>query len=806
MAIGSRPFYLVLTVFLFSQVVSSLWPRHYLQQHPSLHPQPGLSWLNKRSFDDPTNIQCQDVWAHPDRCAFVKAYCEDYPAGLVNYLHFYFCDLANAPAVAVVILAIWMSFLFGFVGVAACDFFCPNLSTIAKKLHLSESMTGVTFLAFGNGSPDVFSTFSAMGAGSASLAIGELVVLDGKITFLESIILVMYYFFYVAFVVTGNWWHQRVKTERELEQHARNLYQDDEDDEDAEPADYDEERGLLSHEAGRKPHLGVPKISTFAVAGPYDAYEESEEELDDGYISPGHLSADRTLVSSVEDSDVNMQQHNRPLSQHSGGVENAISLRPSGASVIRRKPSLVAAVEFNDVVRSLSLSGCKSRLTSYDPSYYGPKSPSVHKRHSTPRPASSNAASSRALSVRSGHSQEGGPSVGNHEQQSTGLIVEGESIATSPLPMDHDSDALFEEAMMRHSLILPDHHDASNQHLGHIHHHQRHNGENTSKNGPWSWVRCKEVMKDLQPIYFPTLLDWDDKSPMVKFMALTSIPMVFLLTLTLPVVEIRDNDDEEDEAKMTATANIDAPDSTVTTLPPPLIVVGEPNERVDTEYDGWCRTATTIQMLLAPIFFAAVISSAAEYGYIPVLIAFVIGSIMSTTVYYTSTEEKPPRFYGALCFVGFLVAITWIFLVANEVVGVLQAFGMIFGVSDAILGLTIFAMGNSLGDLVANITIARMGFPRMAFSACFGGPLLNMLLGVGISGTYMTLKTGTHIPLEISPTLFVSLVGVLLTLVAALIFVPRNGYMMGRQWGWFLLTVYTICTVTNVVVEVTLTK
>lgn len=26
---------------------------------------------------------------------------------------------------------------------------------------------------------------------------------------------------------------------------------------------------------------------------------------------------------------------------------------------------------------------------------------------------------------------------------------------------------------------------------------------------------------------------------------------------------------------------------------------------------------------------------------------------------------------------------------------------------------------------MANITIARMGFPRMAFSACFGGPLLS---------------------------------------------------------------------------------
>jgi len=71
----------------------------------------------------------------------------------------------------------------------------------------------------------------------------------------------------------------------------------------------------------------------------------------------------------------------------------------------------------------------------------------------------------------------------------------------------------------------------------------------------------------------------------------------------------------------------------------------------------------------------------------------------------------------------------WILMIVNEVVGVLQVsllslshhrleletdwvlgfgktFGHIFGISDAILGLTIFAMGNSLGDLVANATVA----------------------------------------------------------------------------------------------------
>lgn len=121
------------------------------------------------------------------------------------------------------------------------------------------------------------------------------------------------------------------------------------------------------------------------------------------------------------------------------------------------------------------------------------------------------------------------------------------------------------------------------------------------------------------------------------------------------------------------------------------------------------------------------IGAAGENHLVPVLAALGVGILMSATVFFLSTETKPPKFYEAFAFVGFLVAMTWIFVVANEVVGILQAVGLILGISDAILGLTVFAMGNSLGDLVSNITIAKMGFPQMAFSACFGGPLLSKL-------------------------------------------------------------------------------
>ncbi|KAI8600231.1 Sodium/calcium exchanger protein-domain-containing protein [Dissophora ornata] len=801
MALGAKPFYLFLIVFLFVQTLSLLWSRNRL---PAATPASfTTSLLSKRSLDP--EIQCEDVWSHSDRCAFVEQYCADYPAGLINYLHFYFCDLSRVPAVAVAILCFWIVFLFGFVGVAASDFFCPNLSTIAKQLHLSESMTGVTFLAFGNGSPDVFSTFSAISAGSGSLAIGELVgaasfitsvvigsmaiikpfkvsrapflrdvsffagcvlftlyaVTDGKITFLESVFLIVYYVLYVAFVVFGNWWHQRVKSERELEELARNLYQDDDNIDDDDDGEQSEllDNGQAPLIAGRtRRGSKPPNIITGFAPGPYDPYEDEEHE-DDGE-----------------------------------GVQDSISLRPPGAPAFKRRPSLISAIEFNDVVRSLTLSGSRGLIASYDPSYYGPRSPRSPRFHrpQSSRPISSSTSLidgprptsplSAASTPRDGHL------TPNGSENRAALV-------SSPVPMDPDQDqsgSHFEQALLRHSLILPDHHDPANHHLGHVHHQSPLLAPPELQAQNTDFYGILEFMKIVKPIYFPTLIDWDEKSPFVKFLAVTSIPMVLLLTLTLPVVELSDEDEE-------------STDDQNSSMRPPKITIGDEVDQ-GSRYEGWSRTATTTQMLLAPIFIATVVTSAFQEGYIAILGAFGFGACLSFLVRHFSTEEQPPRFYGALCFVGFFVAIGWIFLVANEVVGILQAFGMIFGVSDAILGLTIFAMGNSLGDLVANITIAKMGFPRMAFSACFGGPLLNMLLGVGISGTYMTVKTGTHIPLTVSPTLFVSLIGVLLTLFASIIVIPRSGYMMTRSWGWFLLAIYTGCTTLNVVIEITTSK
>lgn len=60
---------------------------------------------------------------------------------------------------------------------------------------------------------------------------------------------------------------------------------------------------------------------------------------------------------------------------------------------------------------------------------------------------------------------------------------------------------------------------------------------------------------------------------------------------------------------------------------------------------------------------------------------------------------------------GFFIAATWIDTIADALVGLLQFLGTISRIPASILGLTVLAWGNSMGDLSANLAMARKGMP-----------------------------------------------------------------------------------------------
>ncbi|KAH8657419.1 Sodium/calcium exchanger protein-domain-containing protein [Tricladium varicosporioides] len=1005
--------------------------------------------VQKRAIED-SNIrrllkrdeECRLVHHAEDKCAFIKANCPDEEAGLLSYLSLYYCNLNSAKPAAFIILVLWLGLLFTTIGIAASDFFCINLSTIASILGMSESMAGVTFLAFGNGSPDVFSTFAAMSSHSGSMAVGELIgaagfitavvagsmalvrefkvgkktfvrdvgffivaasfsmifLSDGSLQMWECCAMIGFYVFYVVIVVVWHWYLSRRRVRRERDAVARGHYlamaneeievsEENADDEDAPTGRgrYRDSEDFDALEGGSTP--GYASLSQLG--------EDSDEDGDEGM----HLAAEmtssmrvmrptgsrRNTITPIRPSLVGALEFRSVLSslqKARGSHARPIHLRrysddPSGANSLARHSLPIPASEpYSDAassivvtqpddierppsagpttrIRAVSMNDADSVAHSHPaiftvaavpdigvvaatPTF--PRGPDLNGRggantespvqHPPPSPTFSlspppSDVGSRGVSPSPSHerrfretlappeagfpgvhhlrvdfikdrqtresSVENSPRTGSREQQRPRLTIPGSesrdssrSRTLSPVtqfPVYMDSPLpMSSQSSKPPSLLLPEHaltHDSSNTDHDFQHQHQ----EKPIRWWPYRFLPSPYV---LLSTLFPTLSMWQEKSIWDKFVSVISTPSIFLLAITLPVVESESQEEEVIEQPIideriprtrarTASVPLLIPDSPSLDIEPEWVryrratdahAYGHQSPQINsltghgsavvavsaehlhqhsqpspqkysstpplehlpitthTSNGDWNRWLVSLQIFTAPLFTVFIIwaNSESDFGSLVRLILYsLLGSLVAFGILvFTTTPYKLPKYRSLLCFLGFVVSIAWISTIANEVVGVLKAFGVILGISDAILGLTIFAVGNSLGDLVADITVARLGYPVMALSACFGGPMLNILLGIGVSGLYMTITEANHkhtkhpekkihykpYHIEVSRTLIVSAITLLITLVGLLIAVPMNKWIMSRRIGWGLITLWSVSTVVNLGVEI----
>ncbi|KAI0368024.1 hypothetical protein BV20DRAFT_1023461 [Pilatotrama ljubarskyi] len=721
-----------------------------------------------------------------DQCSHVKETCAMERTFLdIGYLEWYFCaDLPLRPLLFVG-YALWLGFLFSTLGISASDFFCPNLGTIAHLLGLDENVAGVTFLAFGNGSPDMFATFSAMRSNSGGLAIGELlgaaafittcvvgsmciikpfkvipgpflrdvgfftvavsillvVLWDNKLEAWEAAAMVVLYVVYVTSVVLGSWWKRRQEKRRRYEALIRSEYAEEE-------PYHDEETYADEPESS-------PTPNTLRVDSGSSNYSRARAI---SHPEPPRLGLHTDLPP-------------RPRTRSSSPSSTRLSHMPSF--------SLVGALEFRRVVNSLQKDSASAHLSAFD-SPLTPYAASHHRRVRT--------TSGSRTPLRTPH-RHGGDLEQDPWDAALGVPL---SDCSPPIIVAPTITEEPQDVGERTPLPSISHTPASPI--------SETDSESQTFVQPSRRERAWGTLAHVGHILFPTLHNFGSKSFLGKVAGVFAAPAVMMLTLTLPVVVTAYEDPAATEKRLSGSTTegrlVDFEEEGVERA---LIAEDEvEGEMHEMTFNKWLLA---VQCCLGPLFCAAVMLDDVQYEGWWLLAVGTAGFTAGVLVAVFAKSGTSRASQLARCAMGFTVAVIWIMAIADEVVKVLQTFGFIFGLSDAIIGITIFAIGNSLADLVANMSVAVFA-PVMGFSACFGGPMLNILLGVGISGSYIVRETGHAYPLHFSPTLVITGTGLLALLVATLVFVPLNGYHLPRSWGITLICAYLCLMVANIVVEV----
>ena len=145
---------------------------------------------------------------------------------------------------------------------------------------------------------------------------------------------------------------------------------------------------------------------------------------------------------------------------------------------------------------------------------------------------------------------------------------------------------------------------------------------------------------------------------------------------------------------------------------------------------------------------------------------------------------------AAVAALGFALAAAWVDVVANELVGLLGFLGGLAGVDHAVLGLTVLAWGNSVGDLSTNLAMARRGLSNMAMTACYAGPLFNLLVGLGLGFLRALGASGVPLRTDLSTGAAVSAgFAAAMCLLVLAGGVAARGRLPG-SFGWALLALY----------------
>lgn len=103
------------------------------------------------------------------------------------------------------------------------------------------------------------------------------------------------------------------------------------------------------------------------------------------------------------------------------------------------------------------------------------------------------------------------------------------------------------------------------------------------------------------------------------------------------------------------------------------------------------------------------------------LLVLVAAAALFVLFWFTTPFVGLPKkgVFIVMLFVSFFMSIMWIEAIADQLVLLMNALGSMMGIQPFVMGLTILAVGNSISDLVGDVTITKQGYPQMAIGGIY---------------------------------------------------------------------------------------
>ncbi|KAI8817846.1 Sodium/calcium exchanger protein-domain-containing protein [Fimicolochytrium jonesii] len=728
----------------------------------------GGRFLSRRAYHLESQTECKHIGSIPDnQCAFAEANCTP-SDGVFNYFIMYYCRLGEHRVLGIIILFSAMIYAFLMLGMAAGDFLCPNLANISQWLQMSESVAGVTLAALGNGSPDLVSTFSAMTSGKEGVAIGELL---GAAMF-------------VTFVVVGS-----IAIVHPFKLPRRPFLRD-----------------LIAFIGALILVLVIcsdKKITllegcyliayyfiyvTVVVAGAYLYRRHKARRTDSATVAVDDEDVDDDVASVY--SSISHHSHRPffetdPLLGDSTPVESPFPRdEPFDTDFFLphfKPPKLPLSFHNKSLPVRFSRSLTSSPPTSFGGREHRADTRPILLRRSTdisPNRGRAIAASLESSSpfTRYNHHQRIPPHVASMPEARPKRPISSTPTPESPTYTDRltDSPAVSETG---------------------------------SEEGDFVWTPPTSKWRALLETLFPVIPQWGSLSILDRVQSVILSPVFFAFSATVPAVHAEEMELYlRRQKKEEAGRGADSLDE---------IVVEEAGDAKDGEReegDGvpafreLNRELTIAQVGLAPMFVVVASGSATSsisHTTIPIwTLCIPLGLIAALALHFGTRHTNVLAYGRMLAIVGFCVSVVWVYVIASEAVVILSTMATVLKISETIMGMTLFAIGNSVGDLITNLSIARMGYPAMAVGACFGSPMLNLVLGIGVTSTYITAKEGVAYELTQSLVPIYACGGALmLGLCISLLYISTNDFAASRTFGMGCIAMYAVFMVGILVVS-----